>query len=918
MATIKVSGLAAKNTLGGSEEILINDGGVSKKSTVAGITLAGEVTGAVTGVVIASGVVDEANLKVSNNPTNGYVLTAQSGNTGGLTWAQDSTTDNTKLPLAGGTMTGIVNFNDSVRARFGTSGDMSIFHDGSNSYIENTGDGDLIIQDQTGDVYIKGKSGENSIVANNDGSVDLYHDNTKKFETIAAGVDVTGNVVFGANSHGLIEEDGAVVRYKNTGTGTTHLMSHDGNEDITLNASGFIQFEAAGAERMRIDASGNVGIGTTSPASELHIAKSANGGNTELILENTYNASSSTDESIQIQGRFGGYDASYIVTGKEEDWSSSATRSSYMAFTTRKDGTLAEKVRINSSGNLGIGTVAPNYRLHVDATANDVSLFQGANSGSLTLRNATANEMIIHTGTSDALIIGTSGNTERMRINAAGQVLIGTTAQLASSAEKLTVYSSGTGHTRLKSSSDSTSTLYIENTSTTANTNQPAIIMTAGGGNRGGLGIRYTDSSMWLSGQGGFRFWTGASVGGGTEKMTITSAGNVGIGTASPEVGTNQTSLTVNAVSYPNITLKYGGNSTGAFAGSSVGVHLQAEGNRTLRLRTNDSDRLTVTGAGNVGIGESSPDNLLHITSAGSDTTLIKLENTNADPYSARMTFVRSSASVATDDDIGKIDFYAKDSAGNSDRYALMRAKIKDKTSGSEDGALIFSTVVGGSNVDTMQVSGGRVAIGTTQMNNGLNLPQGTNDSSRIGWSDSGGTRRGAIGVSTSSDDMEFRIGSSSTLKVSVSSDGLLFNGDTAAANALDDYEEGNWTPVFEGSSGTSGQAYETQTGRYTKIGRQVFCTAYLALTNKGTMGGVTRISDFPFTVSPSNISAASFAYTSNWSLTSGHWMEGWVYTTDVVYLFESNGSGSATQLTTSNFTANSRCAVSFTFVTTD
>ena len=50
----------------------------------------GEVTSAADGAtVIADNVVDEANLKVSNTPTNGYVLTAQSGNTGGLTWANN-------------------------------------------------------------------------------------------------------------------------------------------------------------------------------------------------------------------------------------------------------------------------------------------------------------------------------------------------------------------------------------------------------------------------------------------------------------------------------------------------------------------------------------------------------------------------------------------------------------------------------------------------------------------------------------------------------------------------------------------------------------------------------------------------------------------------------------------------------------
>ncbi len=62
----------------------------------------------INGSYIADNSIDEANLKVSNSPTNGYVLTAQSGASGGLTWALDSATDSTKLPLAGGTLTGAV------------------------------------------------------------------------------------------------------------------------------------------------------------------------------------------------------------------------------------------------------------------------------------------------------------------------------------------------------------------------------------------------------------------------------------------------------------------------------------------------------------------------------------------------------------------------------------------------------------------------------------------------------------------------------------------------------------------------------------------------------------------------------------------------------------------------------------------
>ena len=58
---------------------------IDSKTTNA--THSGEVTGA-TALTIADNVVDEANLKVSNTPSNGYFLSAQSGNTGGMTWAE--------------------------------------------------------------------------------------------------------------------------------------------------------------------------------------------------------------------------------------------------------------------------------------------------------------------------------------------------------------------------------------------------------------------------------------------------------------------------------------------------------------------------------------------------------------------------------------------------------------------------------------------------------------------------------------------------------------------------------------------------------------------------------------------------------------------------------------------------------------
>ena len=74
----------------------INAAIAANTAKVTNATHTGEVTGS-TALTIADNVVDEANLKVSNSPTNGYFLSAQSGNTGGLTWAAVPNPDLTNL-----------------------------------------------------------------------------------------------------------------------------------------------------------------------------------------------------------------------------------------------------------------------------------------------------------------------------------------------------------------------------------------------------------------------------------------------------------------------------------------------------------------------------------------------------------------------------------------------------------------------------------------------------------------------------------------------------------------------------------------------------------------------------------------------------------------------------------------------------
>jgi len=83
---------------------------------------------------------------------------------------------------------------DNAQIKLGTSSDLSIYHDGSNSYIDDsTGTGSVIVR--TSKLEIKNAANnETLITATQDGSVDLYYDNSKKFETTNAGATVTGTL----------------------------------------------------------------------------------------------------------------------------------------------------------------------------------------------------------------------------------------------------------------------------------------------------------------------------------------------------------------------------------------------------------------------------------------------------------------------------------------------------------------------------------------------------------------------------------------------------------------------------------------------------------------------------------------------------------------------------------------------------
>jgi hypothetical protein len=78
---------------------------------------------------------------------------------------------------------------------------------------------------------------------------------------------------------------------------------------------------------------------------------------------------------------------------------------------------------------------------------------------------------------------------------------------------------------------------------------------------------------------------------------------------------------------------------------------------------------------------------------------------------------------------------------------------------------------------------------------------------------------------------------------------GITFNGDTAAANALADYEEGTWTPAIAFGGNAVGVTYTVAQGFYTKIGKVVHCNGNMTLSNAGSSTGGVTITGLPFTV---------------------------------------------------------------------
>jgi hypothetical protein len=224
-------------------------------------------------------------------------------------------------------------------------------------------------------------------------------------------------------------------------------FENDPNTGIYSPGADTLAFVEGGVEAMRIDSSGNVGIGITSPISGLHLNNATAGSAANFTIGNPANLWS-------------------IKTG---------TTDNALVFIDAQFS--AERARINNIGNVGIGTSAPgaNHALEINGVQKYLAVTANAGGGgtvnpstssglffSWNRSNGEGESNIIYgtgSGATPGLAIGAWNGTtynERMRIDSSGDMLLGTTTSLA----RLTIEKAFAGGTAIDTNTTTASTTY--------------------------------------------------------------------------------------------------------------------------------------------------------------------------------------------------------------------------------------------------------------------------------------------------------------------------------------------------------------------------------------------------------------------------------------------------------------------------
>ena len=390
----------------------------------------------------------------------------------------------------------------------------------------------------------------------------------------------------------------------------------------------------------------------------------------------------------------------------------------------------------------------------------------------------------------------------------------------------------------------------------------------------------------------------------GSERLRVTSDGKIGIGTDAPAAKTHISqgytaptggldsnivlAVTKNtaASDYAGIAIN-SGNAGGAFIhfgdtdDSNIGV-INYDSDNTMRFSTNASERMRIDSSGRLRIASTAEsadgafDDLIIGNNSGNrgisilsgataqgalgfaksgstaDGYLAYVhQSTATDSYmtlksSGTIRFHAASAEKIRIDDYGVLrvgNTHDQTTSGNTKRIALgAKGSIWGWASGQINGALTLADNYYWDGANNKAIESDHCAF--------LTLRSGT---LRFGCTASTQTAGNSISGGIN-EKVRFQQGG-----------GISFNGDTAAANALDDYEEGTFTPALTTQSALLTVSYINQDGVYTKIGNYVYFQIYIRLSAKSGGSGQLRITNLPFAASGASGAAyggAVMAYT--------------------------------------------------------